>query len=207
MIMMESSTQILLIQESNAHVFAVPISHAYYTKPSPPCNILRPAKPPMPTHPSVIFIQNPTEFPPPTFPAQKRLPAPAASHVYTFRPPIRTAPLLEPLKRTIPLLPRLLRVNIHLPLILAVPLEAAIVARAAQLGDDRPIVAARVHVVPVHAGEEWMGLHVRGATGQVAEAVRAVDCAERQDEVLGVARDGGVVGGEGDGFVDYSGVD
>ena len=87
--------------------------------------------------------------------------------------------LLEPFKRTIPLLPRLLRVNVHLSLILAIPLEAAIVARAAQFGDDRPVVAARVHVVPVHGGEKGMGLHVRGAAGEVAEAVGAVDCAER----------------------------
>lgn len=68
-------------------------------------------------------------------------------------------------------------------------------------------MAARVHVVPVHRGEKGMGLHVCGAAGEVAEAVRAVDCAEGEDEILCVARDGGVVGGERDGFVDYPGVD
>ena len=68
-------------------------------------------------------------------------------------------------------------------------------------------MAARVHLVPVHRGEKGMGLYVRGAAGEIAEAMRAVDCAERQDEVLCIARDRGVVGGERDRFVDYPGGD
>lgn len=132
----------------------------------------------MPAHPSIIFIQIPPSTPPPSPPKNAFQPLPL--HFIHLSPThSRRAPLLEPLKRTIPLLPRLLRVNIHLPLILAVPLEAAIVARAAQLGDDRPVVAARVHVVPVHRGEEGVRLYVCGAAGEVAKAVRAVDCAER----------------------------
>lgn len=157
-------------------------------------------------HPPIRNIYTNPTYTHSSTPAQKRLPA-RLPHLYTFLQSIVTAPSLEPLKRTIPFLPRLLRVDVYLPLIFAVSLKAAVVIRAAQLGNDGPVMAAREHVIPVHRGEKGVRLYVCGAAGEVAEAVGAVDCAERQDEVLCVARDRGFVRGKGDGLVDYSGVD
>jgi hypothetical protein len=83
-----------------------------------------------------------------------------------------------------PFMSQLTRVRLPTRLLIRIHIETLRIPRIPHRWYDRTPVLPVVDIFPDHASEEGVLFYSRGAAGDVAESVGAVDCAELLDDIL-----------------------